>query len=975
MSLVNSENFYFYRSNTACALLMKNFILLLLFILLLFGKSFGQPFYISATNPVNYSLGNVVVKVTKTDTGFVCAPITIPYGYQFFSIAMDKNGFYWLDGDQMLYEGTLSGNSLINCHVLTKAGIVSNALTIGSNGKLCYSGASLYTTDVNTLQTHNLGAMSYWPNGDLTFYKGDLYMASGGGLAKVDTVNTAATTPYLSTGNYIIYGLVTVSTGLHTNEIYGLAYVDGRRTDIIELDMENKVVKGVVGSIPYNVLDAASPVEDGGINGIHINGFNIHQDCSHPTNGIVEVITAASTNNLTYALSNGQSNTTGVFTNIVAGTYQLKVTSAVDEQDTTVTVPAFTLAKPAYSYSVNKQVCDAPGNVIFMTSTANNNCFVKLNGSAFSLNHTFMGLTSGTYRFFILNSGGCTVDSVDIAIPRDKCTIQVTGASVTKDCNEVNQGQITVTTAAHSQPYTYTLNGTSNTTGVFDMLAPANYKVGITSIEDTTSVSVTVPDFTLTNPVFTFTQTNPNCGDLGSITFNTTNSGQYRVQFGQAITPLTNKITGITAGINHFNILDAGGCLVGQFDVNFKQDKCTIKFNSIAVQQQCDAFNRGVVTVLTNAHQDAYSYALNGVTNTTGIFQNLAAGNYTATITSPTDTVNVAAIVPDYKLTGPAFTYTTVNPACAVKGSIAFNIANSNQYQIQYGASTYPLNHLFNNLDAGNYHFVVLTQTGCLVDQYDVTLQYQPCPVVIDSIVIKPECNILKKGVITVTCQPIPETYTYALSNGETNHTGVFNLLDPGSYQLTVSASGGAPAQIRTVIVPDYSLDKPSTVVNPTNPVCELRGQIRFTVDNNSGLYNIQFQGSVYPSTHVFTDLYADEYNFQILKKNGCIADAITVKLVQEACDPVSFPSAFTPNQDGVNDIFRADPQSKATAFHLQIFNRWGVLLFTSTNLQNGWDGSYKGKEVPVGTYYWIATFITQENKQSTLKGSVTLIR
>ena len=64
-------------------------------------------------------------------------------------------------------------------------------------------------------------------------------------------------------------------------------------------------------------------------------------------------------------------------------------------------------------------------------------------------------------------------------------------------------------------------------------------------------------------------------------------------------------------------------------------------------------------------------------------------------------------------------------------------------------------------------------------------------------------------------------------------------------------------------------------------------------------------------------------------------------------------PNVFTPNGDGVNDVYFL-MSTNITSFNLNIFNRWGQLIFNSNHPSKGWDGSYGGKEVPDGVYIYI---------------------
>lgn len=88
----------------------------------------------------------------------------------------------------------------------------------------------------------------------------------------------------------------------------------------------------------------------------------------------------------------------------------------------------------------------------------------------------------------------------------------------------------------------------------------------------------------------------------------------------------------------------------------------------------------------------------------------------------------------------------------------------------------------------------------------------------------------------------------------------------------------------------------------------------------------------------------------------------------------IYLPNAFTPDQDGANDRFGAIGLN-AESYDLKVFNRWGELIFTSTHINDKWDGTYKGKLVPEGVYVY--TMYAKEaatGKAISKTGTVTLI-
>ncbi len=109
-------------------------------------------------------------------------------------------------------------------------------------------------------------------------------------------------------------------------------------------------------------------------------------------------------------------------------------------------------------------------------------------------------------------------------------------------------------------------------------------------------------------------------------------------------------------------------------------------------------------------------------------------------------------------------------------------------------------------------------------------------------------------------------------------------------------------------------------------------------------------------------------------EESGCAStDSSNTITVSDA--ELGFPEAFTPNGDGVNDLFMPAYRS-IKSYSLTIYNRWGRRIFSSNDPSEGWDGKEKGRRAAAGTYYYIATAEGYEKGVSFRKhGSVTLIR
>ncbi len=86
----------------------------------------------------------------------------------------------------------------------------------------------------------------------------------------------------------------------------------------------------------------------------------------------------------------------------------------------------------------------------------------------------------------------------------------------------------------------------------------------------------------------------------------------------------------------------------------------------------------------------------------------------------------------------------------------------------------------------------------------------------------------------------------------------------------------------------------------------------------------------------------------------------------------VFIPSAFTPNADGMNDVFKIKGENLQD-FKLLVYDRWGEKIYESTNSNEGWDGTYKGNPVQNDTYVYQVTAKNLGDKKMT--GAVTLVR
>jgi gliding motility-associated-like protein len=110
------------------------------------------------------------------------------------------------------------------------------------------------------------------------------------------------------------------------------------------------------------------------------------------------------------------------------------------------------------------------------------------------------------------------------------------------------------------------------------------------------------------------------------------------------------------------------------------------------------------------------------------------------------------------------------------------------------------------------------------------------------------------------------------------------------------------------------------------------------------------------------------------INQYGCRdTDSVHVEVL---FDPIFIPSAFSPNKDGLNDVFRVGNLGYYTLVQMSVYDRWGELVYEdNSGSDGGWDGTYKGKPMDMGTFFYYIIVRRPDEKQITYKGDLTLLR
>lgn len=116
-------------------------------------------------------------------------------------------------------------------------------------------------------------------------------------------------------------------------------------------------------------------------------------------------------------------------------------------------------------------------------------------------------------------------------------------------------------------------------------------------------------------------------------------------------------------------------------------------------------------------------------------------------------------------------------------------------------------------------------------------------------------------------------------------------------------------------------------------------------------------------------------YFLRVSDENGCFGlDTITVKVFRLA-PGLYVPTAFTPNSNGVNDLFRPIALGIRSLESFRVYNRWGQLVFSTQKIGDGWDGNFKGDSQGTSTFVWYAEATDYLGKKIKQKGTVVLIK
>jgi len=398
--------------------------------------------------------------------------------------------------------------------------------------------------------------------------------------------------------------------------------------------------------------------------------------------------------------------------------------------------------------------------------------------------------------------------------------------------------------------------------------------------------------------------------------------------------------------------------------------------------------NNGSVTgiTVTGATQYQWLDANNKVVGTAADLQNVAPGTYTLTASN---TFGCAATSKPYTVGQqpptkfPVYAATSV-PACfqSTDGSVTVAVdalVKSVRWVNASGQDAGP-NAALTNVAAGTYQLYLTDQNGCENYYNTYTIDQLPQFAVTDNgATVNDQCTLGTGSIsgVTVAGGAPPYAYTWYDASNTVIGTGIsISNLSAGVYTLSVTDTRCGNAKItytltdesEEVAAPSVSnvalCSSGNAIISVNNPLSSTIYRLYANLTDTQPLAE-QKGGRFVVSATGNTSFYISQLN------GSCESSRAEVK-VTVGLSALNIANTFTPNGDGINDFWVINDITNYPAAEVQVFTRNGQRIFDSKGYATPFDGTFDGKKLPEGVYYYI---IDLHSNCSLLSGSLTIIR
>lgn len=399
------------------------------------------------------------------------------------------------------------------------------------------------------------------------------------------------------------------------------------------------------------------------------------------------------------------------------------------------------------------------------------------------------------------------------------------------------------------------------------------------------------------------------------------------------------------------------------------------------ITQPTCAIPIGKITVMFPTGPN-YTYSIDGVTfQASPNFNSILGGNYTITvldgsincssISSTSYTVNPTPVAPVI-----ALSYVS-NISCNGfnDGEAAVSVVSGGTAPFSYNWTPVGgTNDTATNLPIGTYNVIVADAANCIVVQsFTIT---EPTPLIFSGNATPIDCATGALGTISTQASGGTLPYVYSWSP-VTSGLDSLGSLNAGSYQVIVTDGNLCADTLNYVIgiIDSMVLNAtpPTTVLNPTFSVnLSVTGGVNYTWSPAAGLSCLTCDNPIASPDSSTT------YYVSAIDANGCIGlDSIFVE-VKLLCGDLYVPTMFSPNGVGPesNNTLKVFCRAECIKkIEFAVFDRWGEKVFQSSEVDNGWDGNFKGKPLPNGNFVYKLSVLTYEDKIINKSGSSTLVR
>lgn len=238
---------------------------------------------------------------------------------------------------------------------------------------------------------------------------------------------------------------------------------------------------------------------------------------------------------------------------------------------------------------------------------------------------------------------------------------------------------------------------------------------------------------------------------------------------------------------------------------------------------------------------------------------------------------------------------------------------------------------------------------------------------------------------VTVLTPPQNLSYVWSPANliisGQGTATPTVNTSNSSWFYITVTNAFGCSAT-DSLFIASYGAFQATAYITADKDTFFNKEGTYLHAHPQSGIYTYQWIPTQYLTSPTSASTFANPpktttYQVLISDSNGCSTmREITIYVFELICgEPnIYVPNAFTPNGDGQNDVLYVRGRN-ITDMHFVVFNRWGEKVFETNNQKEGWDGTYKGKEVDPAVFVYHLTVVCDEGQEYFKKGNVTVIK